>query len=303
MKKKKLELKEKKVIHVHNHIISAVGIFPSGNLVSVSFDCSIIIYNSNFEILQTIPFAHGSLIQDLSIKDENNFITCSNGKGIKTWIKIKDEFVLNEFIPSSHSHNDIINKILYLNKGKIISCSKDKTIKIWEEKVENKHQCVTILTHLNSVNSFLLLEDKNLLISSGEEETKFWNLKNNNYKCIKTLTKYWANYKNSLKRIDNDKIIINNNKDGKLYIISIDIKEIIFIIDIEIECFGIEIINNKNIILIGGDENIIVFKCDNYEQIQFIENAHNGEINGFIQINNEDILSFSNDETMKIWSF
>ena len=106
-----------------------------------------------------------------------------------------------------------------------------------------------------------------------------------------------------MKRIDNDKIIINNNKDGKLYIISIDIKEIIFIIDIEIECFGIEIINNKNIILIGGDENIIIFKCDNYEQIQFIENAHNGEINGFIQINNEDILSFSNDETMKIWSF
>ena len=229
-------------------------------------------------------------------------MTCSIGKSIKTWIKKNNKFELNEFIASFNCHNDIINKVLYLNDGKIISCSNDKTIKIWDEIKENKHQCVTILTHLKGVNSFLLLNDKNLLISSSEEETKFWDLKNNNFKCIKIFYDIWTDYKNTLKRFDNEKIIIYNSFNENLTIISIETFEILFIIDNINECFSIEVFYNLGIFLIGKENDISIFN-NNYNNIQIINDAHEDNINGFVQLKNGDILSFSNDENMKVWSF
>ena len=41
--------------------------------------------------------------------------------------------------------------------------------------------------------------------------------------------------------------------------------------------------------------------CSN--NIQIINDAHEDNINGFVQLKNGDILSFSNDENMKVWSF
>ena len=42
---------------------------------------------------------------------------------------------------------------------------------------------------------------------------------------------------------------------------------------------------------------------DNYECIQEIKDAHNNYILGFIELKDGSIASFSNDKTIKIWSF
>ena len=73
---KSCNLKNITSIHCHNHWISSVSTFPSGNIISTSYDKSIIIYDIFFNILQNIQNAHDSYINYVEIKDENNFITC-----------------------------------------------------------------------------------------------------------------------------------------------------------------------------------------------------------------------------------
>ena len=63
-----------------------------------SDDKSIKIWDNNFNIKQTIKNAHNKDIIDVNIKDENNFVTSSEDKDIKTWIKIENFFKINQII-------------------------------------------------------------------------------------------------------------------------------------------------------------------------------------------------------------
>ena len=74
-------------IKPHKSYINSVSIFPSGNIISVSEDKSIKIYDIHLNELQTIENAHNDSIINVEIKDENNFITCSSDKSIRLWIK------------------------------------------------------------------------------------------------------------------------------------------------------------------------------------------------------------------------
>jgi len=69
-------------IQPHKDSIESVSTFPSGNIISVSVDQSIIIYDIHLNILQNIHNAHNNIITYVEIKDENNFITCSFDKSI-----------------------------------------------------------------------------------------------------------------------------------------------------------------------------------------------------------------------------
>ncbi len=168
-------------IEPHKDWINSISCFPSGNIISVSNDKSINIYDINLNILQRIENAHDDAIIYVEIKDENNFITCSNDKNIKLWIKNNNEFKINKII--KNAHEDRINKVIYSSNGNLISCSRDKNIKIWKEN-NNNYENIKILNHSNYVYSLLLFEDKNILISSGGDGTKLWDL-NNNINCIK----------------------------------------------------------------------------------------------------------------------
>ena len=147
-------------IEPHNSWINSISCFPSGNIITVSSDKSINIYDINLNILQNIKNAHDDSIVYVEIKDENNFITCSTDKNIKLWIKNNNEFKINKII--KNAHEDKIYKIIYCSNGNLISCSLDKTIKIWKEKNNNNYDSIKTLTHSNYVCSLLLFEDKNI---------------------------------------------------------------------------------------------------------------------------------------------
>ena len=108
---KSCNLKNITSICCHNHFVNSVSTFPSGNIISTSADKSIIIYDILFNILQNIPNAHDSYITYVEIKDENNFITCSADKSIKSWIKNNNEFKINKIIKNAHDKE--INKVIY----------------------------------------------------------------------------------------------------------------------------------------------------------------------------------------------
>ena len=87
---KECNLKCINTINCHNDWIRALSIFPiSGNIISCGNGKKIIIYDINFNIIQTIENAHSDDIVDINILDENNFISCSLDKSIKIWIKKK----------------------------------------------------------------------------------------------------------------------------------------------------------------------------------------------------------------------
>ena len=298
-------LKKINSISPHYESINSILSFPSGNIISVSADKSIKIYDNNFNIIQDILNAHDDNIFDVSIKDENNFVTCSKDKAIKIWNKkkikriFKDEysFILYQII--NNAHDDSIYKVIYCSNGNIISCSSDKKIKIWEEN--NGYNCNKILKHNDWIVSILLLEDKNILISSGGEGTNFWNL--NNYENIYT-QKILCWNRNALKRIDENRIIFGGDYEGIIKIVLINENEIIKEIKNDFLCKGICIIENKGIFLIGGEsKKIKIYRNDNYQCIKIIKEAHNNYIYGINQLKYDSIASYGEDNIINVWSF
>ena len=194
-------------------------------------------------------------------------------------------------------------KVIYCSNNNLISCSYDKTIKIWKEN--NNYENIKILKHSAHINSLLLLEDKNILISSGEDGTKLWNYNEiNNINLIKEFKETFCEWNQGLCRLNHDIIIVSDKETNSLKLISISKKEIIKTIHNPFRCFWISLIEDKGIFLVGGYSNDIrIYRNDNYECIQEIKDAHNDEIYGFIELKDGSIASFSEDATIKIWSF
>ena len=302
-------LRNIKTINIHKEQINYITSLPSGNIISTSNDKSIKIYDIYLNILQIINNAHEKEITYIDIKDENNFISCSFDKNIKIWIKINNKFKLNQTI--NNTHNALIYKVIYLSDNNFISCSSNRTIKIWTYINNNNYENITTIIHDDEVKSLLLLKDKNILVSSGWDGTYFWNIYNFEFIfyeeafCCKV---------NALKRIDNDRIIVGGGNNGIIKIISISKMKIIFNIENKFECWGICVIDNKKLFLIGGrSSKIKIYRNDNYECIQIIENAH-GLINnhnygygsyiyGFLETKDGSIISYSNANTIKVWIF
>ena len=289
-----------KSIQPHNSSINSLSIFPSGNIISVSSDKSINIYDINLNIIQNIKNAHDDWINYVQIKDENNFITCSDDENIKLWIKNNNEFTINKII--KNAHEDRINKVIYCSNGNIISCSHDNTIKIWDN---DNFKNIKTLFHSDYIYSLLFLEDKNFLISSGNDGTKLWNINNyNNINCITYFQDTFCESNEGLCILDEDRFIVRDKKTTFLKVISILKKEIIIEINHPFYCLGIRLIKEKGIFLVGGNSNdIMIYRNDNYECIQLIKYAHDGNINSFIELKDKSIASFSVDNKIKIWCF
>ena len=154
----------------------------------------------------------------------------------------------------------------------------------------------------------LLLEDKNMFISGGENGIIFWNFNQNNFNNIYSIhyiKELYCRWNNSMCRLDDDRIIINGSKEGSLKVISISTKEIIITINNPFLCYGIKLIKNKGIFLVGGKDiyDIIIYNSDTYECIQTIKNAHDNNIFGFVELKDGTIASYSDDTKIKIWRF
>ena len=297
-----IKLKLKKTLEIHNDTITSISTFPSGNLISVSNDFSIKIINiENYNIIQQIEKAHDGWITYVLVLNDEKFITCSSDESLKIWIKKDNIFKLNQKIESAHY--GIINKIINCSNGNIITCSEDNSIKFWEEKF-NKYELIYKLNDNDSINSILLLEDKNRLISSGKEGSKLWSIFIDDIKNIKLIKNFEETFCYNcycLERIDEELILVCGSDKKSLKLINITEERIFKKIKIKFEVNVIKSIFDKGIFLIGSDCNIIIFRSDNFQCIENIKNAHQGEIFGFVELENDFVGSFSSDKNLKIW--
>ena len=89
---------------------------------------------------------------------------------------------------------------------------------------------------------------------------------------IKEFKETWCGWNQALCRLNHDIIIVNGNITNSLKLISISKKEIIKTIDNPFECWGISLIEDKGIFLVGGvSKDIRIYRNDNYEYIQVIK--------------------------------
>ncbi len=294
--KQKINLKKMEPIKQFDNLVYLISLFPSGNLLTVIFQKTIKIYNINYEILQIIE--NKEEISIIEIKDENNFISCSNIQSINIYKKNKTIFELCFKI--NKAHDEPIIKIIYTTKFDLISCSWDNRIKIWEYQ-NNKYECITNISSLNYIISILLLEDKNILISSGERFVKFFNY--NNLEILFNIENIFCSGKDALKRFNKDIIMVGTNL-GNLKLISLAKKQIIKEIKIDFFCWFINIFEEKDIFLIGGNSNkIMIFDCDNFNLIKTIIDDDFKDIINFIQLKNNYIISNNIFGKYKIWEF
>ena len=289
----KINFKLIKEINAHDDTIHLISIFPSGNIISVSNDRKIKIFDNNLNNIQTIIDAHDDNINYVDVKDENNFVTCSYDC-IKTFYKKNNIFILNKII--KNAHYDSIYCIKYYSNKNIISCSRDKTIKLWEE-INECYQCITIIKLSLCIKSLLILKNKNIFVSCGFEGTHLWNI--NNFECKINIKDVICYNTNMLKELDDDKIIVG---DDIIKVISISNKNIIKEINNEFRCIGICVIRKKKIFLIGGYNNKInIYRSDSFELIETINNAHDDWIYGITQLKNNLIASYGRDKIIKVW--
>ena len=127
-----------------------------------------------------------------------------------------------------NAHEKCIFKIILISSKSFFSCSFDNTVKLWE-KFNDIYQCNTIIMHLKNIWNLLIINDKNLLITSGTQGIFFWNLKLFNFIC--TIEKGCYGF-NSLIRLDDYRIIIG----GDLKLVMSVINIINFEIIQEIKC-------------------------------------------------------------------
>ena len=293
------------IIKAHNHFITSISNFPNGNFISLSWDKSIKIFDKLYRTIQHIKNAHNDWVRSVAIENDNFFITCSLDCSIKSWIKNENFFQNHQIIKNAHKAD--INKIILSSNGYLFSCSDDGKLKIWKKNNNNLYESFKCLEHSTKIYSLLLIEDKNKLISTGHYETKIWNLdinNLNNIKFIKDICDTYCECRNALNRMDEDKVIIGGKDKRSLKIISISQKKIIHTLLIPFQCLGIRTIYEKGVFFVGGyGKDLLIFRCDNYQMVQRIENAHYKYIEGITELRNGFIATHGWDNNIKIWQF
>jgi hypothetical protein len=135
----------------------------------------------------------------------------------------------------------------------------------------------------------------------GESGTKFYNIEN--FQMIKFCEKIKNDLTgNLIQKFDDDKIIFGGN--DVLSFFSLSKNELVNEIEIDFACFSLYVIEDKGIFLIiGSDELIRVYRKDNFQCIQKIKGSEFGNMYGISQLKNGLIISFSEDDIIKIWKF
>ena len=282
-----------KTIKTFEKDIRSMSIFPSGNLLSISGVNSIKIYDINFNLLQNIIPKNREWICYSDIKDENTFLVSSE-KNIVLYTKNEGKFTINKIIKTNHKN--IVLKVSFLPNGNILSASVDNTIKIYEEKDDKEYQNIITIVNLKIIRSFMLLEDKKILVTSGDDGTKFWNY--NNYEEIYSFNNVICGFWNSIIRIDDNKILIGGK--SSFYIILLNEKKIIEIQN-KFYCNGICYVKNKDILIVVGGIDIKIYNNKNYQCLRSIQDISITSNNGVIQLKNGLIVTYTSIGIIKIW--
>ena len=271
-----------------------LALFPNNNIITSFNNNFQIIDLQNNKVIFNYEKAHENVIACFCIIDNNNFLTGSD-KTIKKW-KIENEKII--LIDTLYGHNRTVNKIIFLENQKIISCSNDHTVKIWEKFKE--YQCIKTFEHKDTVRAIILFDSNTLISGDYNGQLKVWDLNSLDLKF--TLEKCEVVWYESLKKIDNDRIIVGGKFEKIMKVISINQKKIILEIPSNFVVYCITVLKNGYIAFAGGAPfNIDIRNNQNFNLIQNIITHYTLCINIIIELNNGDLLVTNDENKIKVF--
>ena len=297
-----------KTLKNHNREIKNVILLSDGRLSSCSYDNSIIIYNKdNYQIDNQIK--DNCEINYHCELNNNNIISCCKDNTMKIY-DYHNSFCLIETLKG---HKDNVRKVIEIKNNILVSCSADKTMKIWKKDENNGYQNINTMIIADQYDETNILKiNESKLVSSDTDFNyiKFWDI-NNNFTLITTVKNdNFCGWRNSMCVIKEDLLLIGTYSIGIYIIDTVNYKIIanLFKKDFN-EIFSIIELSNTNI-LIGLKNNknkkyyIIEYKYENNNliEIRSKQDAHEKAINGFIEMYDGTIISYSEDTTIKFWS-
>ena len=286
---------ENKENNINSFEVMTLSLFPNNNIIISSNQNFQILNNNLNKIIYNYENSHDKKISCFCIIDNNNFLTGSEDKTIKKW-KIENEKI--NLIDTLQGHNRVINKIIYLENSNIISCSNDHTVKIWEKIKE--YQCIKTFEHKETVRSILLFDNNTLISGDYNGQLKIWDLNNLQEKF--SLNKCEVLWYESLKKIDNERIIVGGKFDKIMKVINISQKKIIQYISSNFVVYSINILKNGFSVFGGGTPfNIDIRDNQKFDLIQSISTNYQKCINIIVELNNGDLLVSNDEKKIKVF--
>lgn len=292
----RIELKVTKNDHASD--ITSLCITSDNKLLSCSGDHTIKIYDiKSFECENTIQ-AHEKSILYISLLDDGNLVSASVDQTIRVWEPENGTYKLMQTL---RGHTNSVCKAIQLSNNRIGSCSCDKTIKIWN--ATDEYKCVqTLEGHSCTVASLIELKNNKYLVSGGtgsDKTIRFWN--NSTYECEKVVEHGCCMNSNSLLEISRDRIIVGDG--GKVSIINISNFELEQRINLGEEGEIWSLIEfNDNSVICGTDKgNLIDLNVDEGKIASVKEKAHNDYITCLLLLDDNTLISCSEDKLIKIW--
>ena len=281
--------------------ITFLTFFPSGYTITGSRDGKLKIYET-FDIKKKYNEykAHKSCIMYISIKDDNEFASCSDIE-IKIFNIKKEgnEFIIENKLFIENAHNDVINKILYSENNILFSCSMDNYIKIWN--LNNKDENIKIINENDNIFCFDFLNKENILISSGVYGTNIYNITINN-NPFSTLSKIKLKFEKviclsrfGITILDDGKIIVCGNY---INIISINDEKVIYTKKLKFTIWDCYFVKEEKQLFFMGSSNIIVILSENdqleneYEVLMKIDKFEKKNLFRVINIDNNSLFYF-----------
>ncbi len=298
-------------IKINTQSIYCLLILNDGRICSASNDSKINILNKfTYETEITIDIFQNGIYYISQLKNLN-LICCSEKiiKIIKILDKNKKSNKLFEVIQTLSKHSNKIWKVIELNDNNLISCSSDKTIIIWENNNNFYKFKYFIPIIADSVRSIIETKINEIAYTSFyEQKLYFYNTKTRNQ--IKILTKIFSSGWN------NDIFYYNENYifvGGNLNIYLINIKKYLIINSFETDNYILSFLLMGNNYLLTGDNKGNIYQWmfnEKEENLSLMSKKIEKSLNNLEKsiyniklIDNNRLITASEDSTIKIWKF
>ena len=282
--------------------------------------------NSNTEQVWSLILLHDGRFA-ASSKDKT--INIYNSETFVKEIEIKDQ------------HTDGIRNIKQLYDFHIVSCSFDFTIKIFNISGKSYSLVQTLQEHTDKVRDIIELKNLNLVSVSSDKTMKIWHKKDNKYKMQESV--HFEDLIRFIYEVKENEVVLYLSEVSKIVFYNLDKKsqqildnlelaecefcmlnektlyvsgeEIIYLVDVNnysilnsIKCGSnmSSILKLSNDIIITGDQNYLYqwkFEENNLNLIYTKKNCHLTWIRGIIKLHDGNLVTCSDDKTIKIWEY
>jgi WD40 repeat protein len=302
----KLIVNERKIIVVNNEIkgvclktynghtkaVRCVKIIENSNkLISGSDDSTIKIWNLDTSKCERTLKGHLDCVGSLLLTKNSKLISGSFDASIKVW-DLKTFKCLNTL-----KEEFKVICLSIISNNQFVSALVDGTINIWD--LNSFNRASSFKAHDKSILCVKLVNDSRLITSSADKTIKVWDL--NNKGCIRTLIGHSeAIFSMELNR---EGILISGCDDHTIKMWNIETGQCLNTYQQSGRIYSLKMLAN-NLLAIGYSGVSDNLKLIDLNKNQVVKDlvGHNNYVFGLEMLDNGQLISYSGDNTIKMWS-